>query len=133
MRKLFILVVGVLLTGFVTNVVAELDLSDFDDDLMRTMDDTNKYLEPDINAKNAKNAKEGVDIILQGLKWTEDYFAHKGGVDDGVKLAQEGQALAQDILSALEKDDFDKAAASARELTKNCRACHDLYKPLTSD
>lgn len=138
MRKLFILV-GVLLVGlfinvgFVTRVIAELDLSDFDDDLMRTMDDTNKYLEPDINAKNAKSAKEGADIIIQGLKWTEDYFAHKGGVDDGVKLAQEGQVLAQDILTALDKNDFDKAAASARALTKNCRSCHDLYKPLTSD
>lgn len=131
MRKLFILFV--LLFGVAGFVFAELDLSDFDDDLMRTMDDTNKYLEPDINAKNAKSAREGVDVILQGLKWTEDYFAHKGGVDDGVKLAQEGQVLAQDILTALDKNDFDKAAASARALTKNCRSCHDLYKPLTSD
>jgi hypothetical protein len=127
MRKLFILFF-MLIAG---TVIAELDLSDFDDDLMRTMDDTNKYLEPDINAKNAKNAREGAETIQQGLKWTEDYFAHKGGVDDGVKLAQEGQVRTQEILQALDKNDFDKAAMSARELTKNCRSCHDLYKPLT--
>ncbi|HEY3697693.1 MAG TPA: hypothetical protein VGK97_00065 [Spongiibacteraceae bacterium] len=127
MRKLFILVI-VLFAG---SVFAELDLSDFDDDLMRTMDDTNKYLEPDINAKNATSAKEGVETIKQGLKWTEDYFSHKGGVDDGVELAQKGQTLSQDILQALDQNDFDKAASSARALTKNCRSCHDLYKPLT--
>lgn len=132
MRKLFILVVALFMGALFTSAVfAELDLSDFDDDLMRTMEDTNKYLEPDINAKNLKNAKEGVEIIIQGLKWTEDYFAHKGGVDDGVKLAKEGQVTAQDILQALNQNDFDKAAASARALTKNCRNCHDLYKPLT--
>lgn len=131
MRKQFILAVGVLLSVLVTTAFAELDLSDFDDDLMRTMDDTNKYLEPDINAKNAKSAREGVETLRQGLKWTEDYFVHKGGVDDGVKLAVEGQQLAQDILTALDKADFDKAAASSRALTKNCRSCHDLYKPLT--
>jgi hypothetical protein len=132
MRKLFILVVAIFIGILGAGVVfAELDLSDFDDDLMRTMDDTNKYLEPDINAKNLKNAKEGAETIRQGLKWTEDYFVHKGGVDDGVKLAQEGQALAQTILQALDQNDFDKASASARAMTKNCRSCHDLYKPLT--
>jgi hypothetical protein len=131
MRKRFILAAGILLTGVALTAFAELDLSDFDDDLMRTLDDTNKYLEPDINAKNIKNAQEGAETIRQGLKWTEDYFAHKGGVDDGVKLAKDGQALAQNILTDLEKNDFDNAAASARALTKNCRSCHDLYKPLT--
>jgi len=137
MRKQYILnmtlLASVLFSGAIFSgvVLAELDLSDFDDDLMRTMDDTNKYLEPDINAKNLKNAKEGTETIRQGLKWTEDYFAHKGGVDDGVKLAKDGQVLAQDILAALDKGDFDAAAASARTMTKNCRSCHDLYKPLT--
>lgn len=132
MRKQYILNITLLLSVlFAGAVFAELDLSDFDDDLMRNMDDTNKYLEPDINAKNLKNAKEGTETIRQGLKWTEDYFAHKGGVDDGVKLAQDGQALAQDILAALDKNDFDRAAAASRAMTKNCRSCHDLYKPLT--
>ena len=132
MRKQFILV-ATLLMIFTGIAIAELDLSDFDDDVMRTMDDTNKYLEPDINAKNAKNALEGVDTIAQGLKWTEDYFAHKGGVDDGVKLAKEGLEHTDAIKAALNAGDFDKAAASARALTKNCRSCHDLYKPLTKD
>ncbi len=112
-------------------VLAEIDLSDFDDDLMKTMDDTNKYLEPDINAKNAKNAREGIEVLEQGLKWTEEYFAHKGNTADAVKLAQDGQKHIVRIRTALDANDFDTAAAAARELTKNCRACHDLYKPLT--
>lgn len=109
--------------------LAEIDLSDFDDDLMKTMDETNKYLEPDINGKNAKNAKEGIDILQEGLKWTEDYFLSKGGADDAVELAKKGQQHIVEIRQALDANDFDKAAAASRELTKNCRACHDKYKP----
>jgi hypothetical protein len=111
--------------------MAEIDLSDFDDDLMKTMDDTNKYLEPDINAKNAKSAREGIEILEQGLKWTEEYFVHKGNTADAVKLAQDGQQHIVRIRAALDANNFDAAAAASRELTKNCRACHDLYKPLT--
>lgn len=126
----------VLLLGFGLAVVAgialaEIDLSDFDDDLMKTMDETNKYLEPDINAKNAKNAREGLDVLQQGLKWTEEYFVHKGNTGDAVKIARDGQQYILQIQQALDANDFDKAAAGARELTKNCRVCHDLYKPLT--
>ncbi|MDB6062207.1 MAG: hypothetical protein JWM78_2310 [Verrucomicrobiaceae bacterium] len=130
MRKL-VAVLGICLAVSASLVVAEIDLSDFDDDVMRTMDDTNKFLEPDITAKNVKNATEGVEILRQGLKWTEEYFVHKGNTDDAVKLAQEGQQHITAILASMSANDFDKAAASARDLTKNCRACHDLYKPLT--
>jgi hypothetical protein len=130
MRKLILLLgLGVAISAGIA--LAEIDLSDFDDELMKTMDDTNKYLEPDINAKNAKSAREGIDTIQQGLKWTEEYFANKGNTDDAVKLAQKGQQHIVEIRQALDASDFDKAAAAARELTKNCRACHDLYKPLT--
>ena len=126
----------VLLLGFSLAVMtgialAEIDLSDFDDDVMKTMDETNKYLEPDINGKNAKSALEGLEVIQQGMKWTEEYFIHKGNTPDAVKLAKEGEQYILQIRQALDANDFDKAAAGARELTKNCRACHDLYKPLT--
>jgi hypothetical protein len=130
MRKQ-VLLLGFVLSAMAGIALAEIDLSDFDDDLMKTMDETNKYLEPDINAKNAKNAREGLDVLQQGLKWTEEYFVHKGNTDDAVKLAKDGQQYILQIQKALDANDFDKAAASARELTKNCRACHDLYKPLT--
>lgn len=106
------------------------DLSDFDEDVMKTMDDTNKSLQPDIAGKNKAAAIEGIGIIQQGLQWTEEYFASKGNAADGVKFAQEGRAHADRVLAALNADDFDAAGAAARDLTKNCRACHDVYKPL---
>ncbi len=107
---------------------AELDLSGFDNDLMKMMEETNKYLEPDIVGGNIDNSIEGVQFLREGLKWTEDYFASKGTAKDGEKIAKEGQVLADQVLKALESKDKDTAAASARLLTKNCKACHDIYK-----
>lgn len=110
--------------------LADIDLSDFDDDLMRDMDSSNKNLEPVINAKNAASATEEAQFILQGLQWTEKYFADKGNADDAVKYAQDAQALTNSILASLSKRDFDTAASTARELSKSCKLCHETYKPL---
>ncbi|HVL01696.1 MAG TPA: hypothetical protein VM553_17880 [Dongiaceae bacterium] len=122
------------LAGIVVGLVAPLtlavqDFSDIDGELMKAMEDTNKFLEPDIGGRNKDSAKEGAQFLLEGLQWTEQYFASKGPVADAVKISQEGQQHARDILQALDKDEFEKAAAAARLLTKNCKSCHDLYKP----
>ena len=118
---------AVMATGL---VLADIDLSDFDDDLMRDMDNSNKDLEPVINAKNAATATEDAQFIFQGLRWTEKYFASKGGADDAVKYSQDAQALTQSILKYLAQNDFDNAASTARDLSKSCKTCHEAYKPL---
>jgi lipopolysaccharide export LptBFGC system permease protein LptF len=111
-------------------VLADIDLSDFDQDLMRDMDNSNKDLEPVINAKNAATATEDAKFILEGLQWTEKYFASKGNAADAVKYSQDAQALTNSILKSLSQNDFDNAASTARELSRSCKICHETYKPL---
>jgi hypothetical protein len=110
-------------------LAAEFDYSDFDDDLMRSMDDAIKDLEPVISAGNAQVAAEDANLLLDGLRWTESYFAAKGGAGDAVKFAQEGQGLTSEVLRLLSVKDLSGAAAQARVLSKSCRSCHDVYKP----
>jgi hypothetical protein len=109
----------------------ELDLTDFDDDSMRDMDDANKDLQPVLGAKNADAALADARVIQNVLKQTETYFTKKGGTENAVKLAQQGEASIAAVVAAVHKSDFDTAAAAARDTTKNCRSCHDIYKPLT--
>jgi hypothetical protein len=109
----------------------ELDLTDFDDDSMRDMDDANKDLQPVLGAKNADAALADTQVIQNVLKETEAYFTKKGGTENAVKIAQQGEASIAAVVDALHKSDFDTAAAAARDTTKNCRSCHDIYKPLT--
>jgi cytochrome c556 len=112
-------------------VCADIDLKDFDDDLMRDMDYAIKDLEPVVGARNAAAAKGDAEFLLEGFKQTEGYFAKKGTADDAVRFARKSEELAVTVLQNIQANDFDAAANSARELSKSCRNCHDVYKPLT--
>jgi hypothetical protein len=111
--------------------LAAIDLSDFNDDVMRAMDDSFKNLEPVLGAGDAVAARNDVEVLLEGYQWTDDYFATKPGAADAVKLAKDGHVLIQRAEVAIAKNDLVEAASIARETAKNCKSCHDLYKPLT--
>ena len=71
----------------------DLDLTDFDDDSMRDMDDANKDLQPVLGAKNAAAALSDAQLIQSVLKETETWFSKKGGTDTAVKIAQDGESI----------------------------------------
>ncbi len=131
MIRKWVAVVGAMTALSGGAVFAAIDLSDFNDDVMRAMDDAFKNLEPVLGAGDATAAKNDIDVLLEGYQWTDDYFTAKGGVDDAVKIAKDGHALIERAQAALAKNDLGGAAALARETAKNCKSCHDLYKPLT--
>jgi hypothetical protein len=108
-----------------------IDLKDFDDDSMRDMDDANKDLQPVIGARNAQVALADAKTIESVLKQTEDYFARKGGTQDAARIAQQGEAQIATVITALNTNDFATADAATRDVAKNCKVCHDIYKPLT--
>jgi len=127
MRKA--IVFGICAAAVCTAVWADVDLNDFDDDLMRTMGETIKILEPDIAAKNAQAARDDAQVFSKGFEYVETYFTAKGNTPDAVKYAQDSRALTDKVLKALSSNDTDAAAASARDLAHSCKQCHDVYKP----
>src|SRR5580658_32969 len=80
-------------------VHVDLDLTDFDDDSMRDMDDANKDLQPVLGAKNATSALADAQVIQNVLKQTEAYFAKKGGTDNAVKIAQQGELAVAAVIA----------------------------------
>ncbi len=108
-------------------VIAAIDFHGYDDDLMRDLDKTIKYFEPDITAKNADAARDDAAVLQEGFKYTEAFFA-KNGAEDAVKISREGTQRIADALKFVEQNDFESAAAAARETTQLCKSCHDLYK-----
>ena len=108
---------------------ASIDLSDFDDELMRNMDDAIKALDGSINAKDVQASATDAQFIAEGLEWAEGYFTAKGDVPDAVQWAAQGRELAATLASEAGKSDFDAAFTSYRALVKTCRSCHDVYKP----
>lgn len=106
-----------------------LDLKDYDTDLMKDLDMTNKYFEPDIGGQNLDNIHDDAKVLLNGFQYTEQYFSKKGNYPDAVKWSKDGEADIQKAIQLSEAKDFDNAAAAARDATQNCKNCHDVYKP----
>ena len=109
--------------------LANPDFSDVDSDLMRGMEDAIKDLEPVLGAGNIASAQADAATLRDGLKWVEDYFTAKGGVDDGVAIARDGRALVTELIGHLDAKNVPAAIESARKTSKNCRSCHEIYKP----
>ncbi|WP_457798189.1 hypothetical protein [Methylocystis sp. S23] len=109
-------------------VIAAIDLRDYDNDLMRDLDKTIKYFEPDIMAQNADAAREDAQVLLDGFKYTEAYFTKKGA-DDAVEISRKGLKVINDVLANVDGANFEAAAAAAREAPNLCKSCHDIYKP----
>jgi hypothetical protein len=108
-------------------VVAAIDFHGYDDDLMRDLDKSIKYFEPDITAGNADAARDDAAVLQDGFKYTEAFFA-KNGAEDAVKISREGTRRLAEALKFVDRNDFESAAAEARETTRLCKSCHDIYK-----
>jgi len=113
-----------------TAVHPEIELSKFDDQLMRDLDRTIKYFEPDVTAGNADNAVDDAATLQDGLKWLEDYFVNKGpSAQHAVEIARASQLSLASAMKSLEIHDLQAAAVSAREVSQSCRSCHEEYRP----
>ncbi len=108
---------------------ADIDLTDFNEDVMKNMDDTVKALDTDLATRDASSAQLDAQKIGQGLHWAQEYFARKGNVDDAVQMAKQGETLAADVGRSAASNDFDTALSTYDTLVKTCRRCHDVYKP----
>ena len=106
-----------------------LDLSDFNDDVMRSMDDTMKRLDSDIATRDPKSVASDSALIREGLEYARDYFEKKGNVEDAVRWARQGQDVAEAVAGAVQANDYDTSLSKYDSLVKICRSCHDVYKP----
>ena len=133
MRKSLIargaLATALALLGTLASAAANIDLTDFNDDVMKSMDDTVKALDSDLAGHDVKSAQADAGSIRDGLHWAEEYFTRKGNVADAVQLAKQGQELAATVARSAASNDFDAALTSYESLVKTCRRCHDAYKP----
>lgn len=108
---------------------ADIDYSDFDDDLMRGMDDAIKELDSNVGGQDAQASLANAQVLREGLAWAEKYFAAKPEAPRGAGLAREGQENLAQVVQSIEARDFDAASTHVRGVVRSCKACHDAYKP----
>jgi hypothetical protein len=121
--------VALALFGTLASAAVDVDLSDFDDDVMRNMDDTVKSLDSHLAMGDAQSARIDAQTIREGLHWAEDYFTRKGNVQRAVQFAKQAEDLASEVAKAAAASDLEAAQKTYDSLVRSCRACHDVYKP----
>src|SRR5690349_3708108 len=112
-----------------TAVAADLDFSDFDDTLMRGMDDAIKELDSSISAQEKQGALTNAALLRDGLAQAETYFSARTDTPRAPGFARDGQQQLMLLLQSLESNDFDAASGNVRALARSCKACHQAYKP----
>lgn len=105
------------------------DYADYDDDLMKDLDRTIKYFEPDVSGGNDAGVADDIAVLRQGFQYTEKYFAKRGNAPDAVKISEDGLKALDAVQQNFAAKDVDAAAAKARDVAETCRSCHDVYKP----
>ena len=123
------LMAGVAMTLAAAAWAADIDYSDFDDALMRDMDDAIKELDSNVGGQQAQGALANAALLRDGLAWAEKYFAAKPEAPLGAGMAREGQEHLALVIQAVEARDFDAASNSVRGVVRSCKACHEAYKP----
>jgi len=110
-------------------MAAEMDFSDFDDSLMRSMDDAIKDLDSNLGGQDAAASLANAEVLRDGLAWAEKYFANKPEAPLGAGYAREAQQNLATIVQSVEARNFDAASSTVRAVVRTCKACHEAYKP----
>jgi len=124
-----LLVAAALVAAATTAWAVDIDYSDFDDALMRNMDDAIKDLDSNVGGQDAQASLANAAVLRDGFAWAEKYFAAKPEAPKGAGLAREGQEHLALVVQAIEAKDFDAASSSVRGVVRSCKACHEAYKP----
>jgi hypothetical protein len=120
---------GAMLVLAASVMAAELDFSDFDDELMRSMDDAIKELDSNVGGQDAKASLANAVVLGDGFAWAEKYFAARPEAPLGAGFAREGKEHLAGLVKTIEAGDFDAASNGVRAVVKTCKACHEAYKP----
>ena len=124
-----LLAAGVLFALCAVAAPPTLDFGDFDDALMRDMDDAIKDLDSNLGGADSRASLANVAVLREGLAWAEEYFVKRADAPLGAGYAREGQQHLAATLQAIQSNDFDGASGHLRGVVRSCKACHEAYKP----
>ena len=104
------------------------DAVDVDSDLMRSIDDTAKSLDSEVAQRDVKAALADARSLVETFARVESHYGQKPETADAVGFAHHTQELAAQALKAIAAQDFDAAGELVNQLTRSCKACHEVYK-----
>ncbi|MDR3353293.1 MAG: hypothetical protein LBO00_09915 [Zoogloeaceae bacterium] len=106
------------------------DESKIDTDFMQSVEDTGKSLVDNIGIRDADASVTDATELETMFAAVEEFYVAKGGDDvaEAIKLSRKSRDLSKAIIEQLGRQGFDEATATATELQRTCKACHNFYK-----
>jgi len=124
MRKLIILIgLSAILSANISAEEVEMD-----QDLMQTIEDTNKSLSSNIALQRVDASVTDAKELDNMFSIVEAHFVKKGDAANAVELSKKSKDLSQDIIRLVNEKNFESATNSATELSRTCKSCHTFYK-----
>jgi hypothetical protein len=116
---------GALLPLLVAGTV--LAAADLNADDMREAEETLHNLDSHISLQDRK-ALDDARELARYFQQVEGHFSAKADAARGVEFSRASRAHAAAIVTAVETGDYDAAQDRLTELTRSCKACHEVYK-----
>ena len=124
MRKSLVAIgLNLLLTGTVLSAEAGMDT-----DLMQSIEDSTKSLSSAIDLKDAKSVTDEARELEKLFEHVEAFYAKQGNAEDALSLSRKSRDWASTLAKLASDKDFDSASTTARDLTRACKSCHNVYK-----
>jgi hypothetical protein len=103
---------------------------EIDMDFMQSVEDTGNSLIDNINRQDADASIADATELETMFAAVEAFYVAKGGedVEDAIKLSRKSRDLSKAVIGQIGGKRFDEASATATELQRTCKACHNFYK-----
>ncbi|MDR1349866.1 MAG: cytochrome c [Zoogloeaceae bacterium] len=106
-----------------TMVEGEIDM-----DFMQDVEDVSINLTDNIARHDTDPILSDAKELINAFAQIEAFYIAKGDTEDAVQLSRKSKELSQKIIQQIDSKDFDSAAASATELARACKSCHNFYR-----
>jgi len=99
-----------------------------DGDLMRSIDDTTKGLDSSVSQHDLAAATQQAQELAAVFSQISEHYAAQPDHADAVDFSRKTRQFAEQALQSLKSGDFDAASGHVLNLTRSCKACHQVYK-----
>ncbi len=97
---------------------------------MQKIDRHSQTILTHLRSRNAPAAVADARALERLYLLMERFYEARGEHDDPLLLSYDGRQRAAAAALQVERGDFDAAFESAVGIARDCRACHDRFKPL---
>lgn len=122
LRPIALALLPLLVVGSVLAAQAQLSADD-----MREAEDVLHNLDSRISLQD-KKALDDAKELVRYFQQVEAHFSAKADAARGVAFSRRSHGHAAAIATAVEAGNYDAAMDHLSELTRSCKACHEVYK-----